>query len=252
MKRILSSILILGLSLLFAQAGQTASTTINTVAYPVRVLLVVAHPDDEYEMAGTVYRVAKELSGIVDQLILTDGEAGYRYSSLADKYYDLDLTNESVGRKQLPRIRREEAEHAGRILGIRHQWFLNQKDEHYTLSAEEVLENSWNRHAISRTIVRHLQQGHYDFVIVLLPTQDTHGEHKAASILTLQAIQQLPPAQRPIVFGAQASAGDSGTYQPLSNYPFTATNSAEPAFVSIVMSVSAMTTLSPIRSWSTG
>ena len=101
MKRILSSILILSLWLPSARAGQTVSTTINTGAHPVRVLLVVAHPDDEYEMAGTVYRITKELSGTVDQLILTDGEAGYRYSSLADKYYDLDLTNESVGRKQL-------------------------------------------------------------------------------------------------------------------------------------------------------
>jgi len=51
---------------------------------PVRVLLVVAHPDDEYEVASTVYRISKELFGTVAQVIITDGEAGYRYSSLAE------------------------------------------------------------------------------------------------------------------------------------------------------------------------
>jgi hypothetical protein len=45
---------------------------------PVRVLLVVAHPDDEYEVAGTVYRIIKEPFGTVDQVVITAGEAGYR------------------------------------------------------------------------------------------------------------------------------------------------------------------------------
>ena len=75
-----------------------------------------------------------------------------------------------------------------------------------------------------------MQAGHYDFVIVLLPTEDTHGEHKAASILTLQAVQQLPVEQRPVVPGAQASGSDSGSYQPLRNYLLTATSSSQPAF----------------------
>jgi LmbE family N-acetylglucosaminyl deacetylase len=38
-----------------------------------KVLLVVAHPDDEYTFAATVYRVAKELGGAVDEVIITDG-----------------------------------------------------------------------------------------------------------------------------------------------------------------------------------
>ena len=88
---------------------------------PVRVLLVVVHPDDEYEAASTVYRISKELFGTVDQVIITDGEAGYRYSSLADSsgpYYGINLTNETVGRSRLPGIRKDEARRAGRILGI--------------------------------------------------------------------------------------------------------------------------------------
>lgn len=36
---------------------------------PIRAPLIVAHPDDEYEMAGTIYKITKELSGTVDQFL---------------------------------------------------------------------------------------------------------------------------------------------------------------------------------------
>jgi hypothetical protein len=61
-----------------ATIAQSGASPRELVRKPVRVLLVVAHPDDEYEVAGTVYRISKELSGTVDQVIITDGEAGYR------------------------------------------------------------------------------------------------------------------------------------------------------------------------------
>jgi LmbE family N-acetylglucosaminyl deacetylase len=196
----------------------------------VRVLLVVAHPDDEYEMAGTVYRISKELSGSVDQLIITNGEAGYHYSSLADRYYGVNLTDESVGRARLPRIRREEARRAGRILGIRHQWFLNEKNDHFTIDADEVLNRTWHTERVLANIQQRLRKGHYDFVFVLLPADETHGEHKAASILTLKAVEQLPAHQRPVVLGAQAGANQSETFHTLPGYSLTATNTAGPQF----------------------
>ena len=197
---------------------------------PVRVLLVTAHPDDEYEVAGTVYRISKELSGTVDQLIITDGEAGYRYSSLATPYYGIDLTNEAVGRAQLPGIRREEARRAARILGIHHQWFLNEKDDQFTLDPAESLHRSWHEERILRVLQQRLSKGHYGFVFVLLPSEPTHGEHKAASILALEAVERLPPAERPIVLGAQAGDGDPPSYTPLPGYSRTATESSRPQF----------------------
>jgi len=198
---------------------------------PVRVLLVVAHPDDEYEVAGTVYRISKELSGTVDQVIITDGEAGYRYSSLATPYYGVDLTNEAVGRAQLPRIRKEEGRRAGRILGIQHQWFLNEKDDRFTLDAGESIHRSWHEERILRVLQRRLSKGHYDFVFVLLPSAQTHGEHKAASILALEAVERLPAIRRPIVLGAQAGGGgDPAPYTSLLGYSLTATDSPKPRF----------------------
>ena len=211
-------------------AAQNAVSSGVKNTRPVRVLLVVAHPDDEYEVAGTVYRISKELSGVVDQFIITDGEAGYRYSSLAVPYYGIDLTSEAVGRARLPGIRREEARRAGKILGIQHQWFLNEKDDQFTLDASESLRESWHKERILHVLQRRLNRGHYDFVLVLLPSEQTHGEHKAASILALEAVKQLPAGQQPVVLGAQAGSGDPGPYTPLSDYPITATDSRKPQF----------------------
>ncbi len=46
-----------------AAEARNAGSSPNKANGGVRVLLVVAHPDDEYEVAGTVYRISKELSG---------------------------------------------------------------------------------------------------------------------------------------------------------------------------------------------
>src|ERR1700728_2010365 len=220
------------MALLFtgARVAQDGASPRGAARKPVRVLLVVAHPDDEYEVAGTVYRISKELSGTVDQVIITDGEAGYRYSSLAVPYYGIDLTNEAVGRARLPGIRKEEARRAGRILGIRHQWFLNEKDDRFTLDAGESLDQTWHEERILRVLQQRLSKGHYDFVFVLLPSEQTHGEHKAASILALEALEQLPASRRPIVLGAEAGGEDPAPYKSLSGYPLTAADSLRPRF----------------------
>jgi N-acetylglucosamine malate deacetylase 2 len=196
---------------------------------PIRALLIVAHPDDEYEMAGTIYKFTTELSGVVDQVIITDGEGGYRYSSLGARYYGVDLTNEATGRAKLPHIREEEARRAGRILGIAHQWFLNERDDHFTLSADEALK-SWRTQRVLRELEEHLKQGHYDAVFVVLPTEDTHGEHKAASILALEAVKSIPANERPAVLGAEAGSETSVKYTTLTAHPIAATTSSTPQF----------------------
>jgi LmbE family N-acetylglucosaminyl deacetylase len=213
-----------------ATAAQNSAPPREAARKPVRVLLVVAHPDDEYEVADTVYRISRELSGTVDQIIITDGEAGYHYSSLASPYYGIDLTNEAVGRARLPGIRREEACRAGKILGILRQWFLNEKDDRFTLDPGQFLHQSWHDERILRLLQQRLTKGHYDFVFVLLPSEQAHGEHKAASILALETGEQLPPGYRPIVLGAQAGGGDPANYATLSGYPLAAADSPKPQF----------------------
>jgi LmbE family N-acetylglucosaminyl deacetylase len=216
--RLISAVLVLTFFLAVPAESQSRETQTK-----IHALLVVAHPDDEYEMAGTIYHLAKELLGTVDQLIITDGEAGFRYSSLAEGYYGLKLTDEADGRRELPRIRREEAHRSARVLGIEHQWFLNEKDEHFTLDANEVLENSWNRKRVLKSILERLRQGHYDYVFVLLPVAETHGAHKAASILTMEAVAELPAELRPAVLGAHASPTSEEDFTALLQFPTTQT-----------------------------
>src|ERR1700728_1995430 len=60
-----------------------------------KILLLVAHPDDEYYFAATVYRMAVQLNTQVDEIIITNGEGGFRYSTLAEPYYKKSLTVEA-------------------------------------------------------------------------------------------------------------------------------------------------------------
>src|SRR5271163_2091352 len=103
-----------------------------------KALLVVAHPDDEYTFAATVYRFVRELGGEADQVVITDGEGGYRYSVLAESIYGVALTNESEGRARLPAIRKQETLNAGKILGIRKHYFLDQKDSGFGSNAADA------------------------------------------------------------------------------------------------------------------
>ena len=196
----------------------------------MRVLLVVAHPDDEYDMAGTVYRITSELRGVADEIIVTNGEAGYHYSSLAERYYGVALTDESTSQVRLAQIRVEESRRAAKVLGIREQWFLGEKNIPFTDSSDAPLHSTWHTKRILQTISQRIQEGEYDFVFVLLPEPKTHGEHKAAAILTLQAIASLPSTNRPIVLGAAAGNTMRREYNPVLGQSLTQTLTTEPEF----------------------
>jgi LmbE family N-acetylglucosaminyl deacetylase len=196
-------LLTLGLASLPA-AAQTAPPT----AHP-RVLLVVAHPDDEYTFAATTYRIAKELHGSVDQVVITDGAAGYRYSQLAEVFYGSGLTDKRTAQSRLPEIRRKETLAAGRILGIGQHYFLDQPDTGFTLSAQDSL-HAWDTRQVRNSLTSILKHDHYDFVFTMLPSADTHGHHKAATQLAVEAVRSLPAGQGPVVLAAEpARASDS-------------------------------------------
>lgn len=175
---------------------------------PGRILLVVAHPDDEYYFAATIYRIAVELHGTVDELVITNGEAGFRYSTLAEPYYDKALTTEAVGRKALPSIRREETLNAGRVLGIRDHYFLDQKDETFTTDENEGLIHLWDTGFITSTVADLIRGKHYQYVFTVLPRSTTHGHHQAATILALRAVASLPNTMKPVLLGFDTDNAD--------------------------------------------
>src|SRR6185436_9132999 len=65
--------------------------------------------------------------------------------------------------------------------------------------------------------------GQYDFVLTLLPNAETHGHHKAATLLALHAIDKLPDDRRPAVLGAEAASSSEPAreFQELADYPVT-------------------------------
>jgi len=173
---------------------------------PGKTLLVVAHPDDEYYFAATVYKMAVQLNGRVDELMITNGEGGFRYSTLAEAYYKKPLTIEAVGRKELPAIRKEEVINAGRVLGIKRHFFLGQSDGHFTTDAGDAPRFGWNSALITARIEALVKREHYKYVFCVLPRSTTHGEHQAATALADLAIQGLAENMRPVLLGFDTDA----------------------------------------------
>lgn len=178
-----------------------------------RILLVVAHPDDELVAAASIYRIARERGGTVDQLVITSGEGGYRYSTLAEVFYGLPLTKEEVARRELPDIRKREILASGRILGIRGHFFLDEPDVENTADPNAVLDGTWNVDTILTRLDQLLEREKYDVVLTGLPRNDIGGHHLAGTILTLRAVARRPAATRPLVLGAWI-AGDTYTASP--------------------------------------
>lgn len=197
------------------------------------VLVVIAHPDDESILAVTLYKIAKEHNGIVDLFVITNGEAGYRYSTLAETYYHCRLTDEKEGRKRLPAIRRQELIKAGAILGISHYFFCNQRDDKFCTDERESLDSCWNLPATRAKLAQVLRIGQYEFVVCLLPDSAEHGAHKAASLLALQEVSKLPAGHRPVILGVHTCNKTDSVlhFSGYANYVLTKTASDTALFI---------------------
>lgn len=188
-----------------------------------RVLVVVAHPDDEVAFAGTLYKTSTLLDGVVDIAMLTNGEGGFKYATLAESIYGVELTDEAVGREHLPAIRLGEEIAGARILRVRRIYWFDELDHRYTRDVDEILGEDakvWDLAAVRAGLDAILRAGRYDFVLTHLPVPATHAHHKAATILALEATTRLPPESRPVVLGAGPDP-EEGTFSVLPGYPTT-------------------------------
>jgi len=198
-----------------------------------KILVVVAHPDDEVAMAATIYRITHDLKGTVDQCVITNGEGGYKYATQAEPIYGLRLTDESVGRANLPRIRKQEMINAGKIIGTNQYFFLDEKDAKFGLDEHEPLDTTWNIARISDKLRELMTKTHYDFVFCLLPTPETHAHHKAATLLALRAVQSLPLPVRPVILACPELTQQQSPekFSQLNSYAETKVVGSEPTFV---------------------
>jgi LmbE family N-acetylglucosaminyl deacetylase len=200
------AVVLLALSISWATGAQTIPPR------PVRALVVIAHPDDESILAVTLYKIAKEHHGLVDLFVITDGEAGYKYATLAETYYDCRLTDTGNARKRLPAIRRQELKRAGKILGVSHYYFAHQRDDKYCTDEKDALDSCWDVPAVKKALGDRLRRGRYDYIFCLLPEVGEHGAHKAATLLALDAVAAMSITDRPVILGAMTSTkGDSAT-----------------------------------------
>jgi LmbE family N-acetylglucosaminyl deacetylase len=202
----------------------TCSPATVSAADAPRVLIVTAHPDDEAMFAATVYRITQALDGTVDLALVTDGAGGYRFSTLANRIYNLDLTDPEVAHRHLPAIRKQELMAGGRIIGIANYYFLDEPDEGKTEHADSILQFVWDIPAVSDRLDRILAEGDYDFVFTHLPIQPFHAHHKAATILALEAVSRMAQDERPIVLGSFPTGGLDdvvAAFEVLDGYPIT-------------------------------
>jgi N-acetylglucosamine malate deacetylase 2 len=224
MKKILLIVLLLFGGRVYIQAQTDTS---------LKVLIVVAHPDDESGFCATVYKITHDLHGKVDFALITNGEGGYKYSTLAEAYYGEELTDPKIGRQYLPSIRKQELMNAGKILGIRNYFFLDQKDDKYGLNEKDPLDTVWDVELIKHRLTQIMTNTKYDYIFCLLPIPQTHAHHKAATILALDVVKTLPESQRPIVLGVtDANKNDTSkiTFSELNGYPETKINPNAPIF----------------------
>ena len=199
----------------------------------LKVLIVTAHPDDDFFFAATVYRITHDLKGKVDLALITNGEGGYKYSSLGNIYYGLELTDPAIGRQYLPAIRKQELMNGGRIIGIRNYFFLDQQDKEFTLNVDSVFRYVWDMQTTRKRLRDIMLQGDYDYVFGLLPTEETHGHHKGATILALETARDLPEQLRPVVLGGSSSRKSdtiAARFTGLKGYPVTSVAAGSPSF----------------------
>ena len=177
-----------------------------------RVLIVVAHPDDELIAAGLTYLHGACAGGAVDVVTITDGQGGFKYASFAEAMTGIELTREDVGRAALPAIRREEQMRGLAFLGARRLIRLGQTDHRYSQDRMEVLAADagvWDLPDVRRRLDALLEAEGYEIVVTISPTATTHGHHQAAALLAVEAAARRPHGQRPVLLCCQVETADS-------------------------------------------
>ncbi len=216
----------------------TMLVTERTLVIGPKVLCVTAHPDDETTFAATLFKIGTHLEGACDIAVITNGEGGFKYSTLAERLYGLELTDEEVGRAELPAIRRTEMFVGCALMAVRRVFFLDQPDHRYSQDPAEVLAPTaavWSLTLVRRRLESILLEGEYDFVFTLAPVPETHGHHQAATILALEAVERLPREGRPVVLCARVAERE-GEAAPLpasglEDYPITRLRAGVEPFV---------------------
>ncbi len=172
--------------------------------------------------AATVWKAVREHGAQVDLALVTDGAGGYRFSTLAEPIYGVNLTDPAVARASLPAIRKKELMAGGAVVGIRNYFFLDQPDEGKILDVDSVFTELWDGGWVQRRLSSIIEKGKYDLILTFLPVPSTHAHHKGAAILALRALDSLPASIRPAIAGSMIGGGEAvESFSGLDGYPLT-------------------------------
>lgn len=213
------SVLIIGL--LCVQPNQSFAQELPEDG--IKVLITTAHPDDDAMFAGSVYRITHHFGGVVDLALMTDGAGGYRFSTFAEPIYGKNLTDEKVARQYIPAIRKQELMNGGKIVGVRNYFFVDQPDIAKKNDVEEVLNNEWDRDYVGNRLTKILEKGDYDVIFAMLPHDQNHGAHKAATVMALEAVSRVSTDKKPVVLASwpEIPGRPALNYSQLQGYPST-------------------------------
>ena len=195
------------------------------------VLIVTAHPDDEAMFAGAVYKITHELDGKVDLALVTDGAGGYRFSTLAEPIYGLDLTDPEIAKQYLPAIRKQELMAGGKIVGISNYFFIEQPDSGRSDDVEAFFGGLWDTTFVKERLGKIMEEGSYDFVFAHLPVSFFHAHHKVATMLAIEVAATIEDDRRPAVLGGWFYSKEDTTdfsFRELEGYPITRVTEDEP------------------------
>jgi LmbE family N-acetylglucosaminyl deacetylase len=208
------------------------SAIITTAQTGPRVLVVNAHPDDETSFPIILYKITHELKGTVDLALITDGQGGFNGSELGSVYYKLNLTDSTIGRAELPRIRKKEMMEAGDIMGFRNYYFFDQRDDYYNLNpVPYVSGQNWDVPFIEKKLDQILTAQPYDFVITMLPYAGQHGHHKTAVIMALRALKRYKGNHKPVILAGSTYTDEKPEdFTMLEGFPETTMKKNAPSF----------------------
>jgi len=194
--------------------------------------VIQAHPDDETSFPIILYKITHDLKGTVDLAQITDGQGGYNGSELGSVYYGLKLTDSTIGRSELPRIRKKEVMEAGDIMGIRQYYFFDQRDDYYNLNpVPYVTGQRWDIPFVEKKLDQILAAKQYDFIITMFPFAGQHGHHKTAVIMALRALQRYKGQKRPIIIcGSTYKDEKPNDFVMLDGFPETTIKKNAPTF----------------------
>jgi LmbE family N-acetylglucosaminyl deacetylase len=175
-------------ALAFAPAGAQEQAAPQTAFVP-RVLVVLAHPDDELLMAPALAALGRQ-GTFVTLVYATQGDVGPGVSGMEP--------GENLGK-----VRLQEAECAGDALGVAYIAHFNRGDGrlgidvHREGSAAAALKADLSTHIAGQTLILTWgPDGGYG-----------HGDHRMVSAMTTQIVQAMPAEVRPRLLYVGIPAG---------------------------------------------